>query len=445
MSYVATDLQFDVIVVGGGTAGLIAALASARLGASTLLVERSSYLGGNAAVGMTWGGFFDNAGVQVIKGIPQELVDTCVCLGGGLGHLQYTGSDRWISSVASVDPEVFRYCALRKVQEAGCILWLHTTFIQASVEGNRVVSVELTNKSGRYSVRGKVVIDATGDADVAASIGVPWERGGDRIQQCLSSIFRISNVDISAFSRFMNTRVNTRNKNPWNIETQTMRDDVSYWCPWKVFPEEAQRMPKLFGVYYHGKQGDIFVNCNSVALNALNIYDLTTAEVELRHQAFTILRFLQKNIPGFASSFIAAIYPLGVRESRRIVGDYTLTLGDIMKQRSFPDVVAMGAYPPDVHDPSGKPLIDSQGNVCYQIPYRSLLARDISNLLVAGRCISATFEAQSAVRGIGPCMAMGESAGTAAALSAKGSADLRELKVQVLQETLIKRGAYLVV
>lgn len=445
---------WDVVVVGGGTAGVMAGIAAARLKARTLVVEQAGFLGGNAATGMNLGGFFDGNDVQVVRGIPQEFVDRAIELKAGRGHIFFRDPDRWISSTASVDPEAFKRIAFEKVQASACHLWLYTTFAGAELEAGTVRSVDVVTKMGRRPLAAKVYVDASGDADLAAA--ARFERGGGSRQQAVTSIFRVSHVDFAPFERFMQERINTEGKTPWTFDNAPLRGSHRYWTPWKVFPQYAERFPRQFGVYYHGVPGEIFLNCNHTPLDSLEPDAITRSTLRLREQADEILAFLRERAPGFAQAHLTHVYDLGVRESRRIVGDYTLTVEDLVTSRSFDDVVAMGAYPPDLHDAhGGEILIHGKGwsrvhsetgipvNPAYQIPLRSLLPQGIENLLVVGRCLSATFEAQSGARGMGPCAAMGQAGGTAAALAALRGLPVRALDVRAAQEALLQGGAYL--
>lgn len=447
---------WDVIVIGGGTAGVVAGIAAARQGAKTLLVERSGHLGGNAATGMNLCGFFDGDDVQVVRGIPQEFVDRALQLDGGRGHVFFRDVDRWISSGVSIEPETYKYIAFEKVEESGCHLWLYTAFARGIAAGARVQAVKVLNKAGLLRLTGKVFVDASGDADLAASVGAPFERGGGTRQQAVTCIFRVSNVNLAAAERFMQEEINVEGKTPWLFENSSLRNSFRYWIPWKIFPEYAQKFPKQFGVIYHGTPGDIFINCTHTAIDSLDPDDITRGTIRLRRQAVDVLDFLKQHVPGFEDAYLAQVYDLGVRESRRIIGDYTLTLDDMVSRREFDDVVAMGAYPPDLHDAQGGDILIHAGgwskvhaetgipnNPGYQIPFRSLLPQKIENLLVVGRCISATFEAQSGTRGMGPCSAMGQAAGTAAALAAQQGGSPRALDIRQVQQTLLKEGAYL--
>jgi hypothetical protein len=222
------------------------------------------------------------------------------------------------------------------------------------------------------------------------------------------------------------------------------------------------KWPKQFGVYYHGTPGDIFVNCTHTAIETLDPEDITAGTIRLRKQAMEFMAYFKENIWGFENAYLTHVYDLGVRESRRLVGDYMLSVDDMKSEREFDDVVALGAYPPDLHDAKrGDILIAGEGfgealteadikrsnslpyNPGYQIPYRCLMPASHDNLLVAGRCISASFEAQAGTRGMGPCSAMGEAVGTAAALAVRSNALPKSLDVATLQQQLLANGVYL--
>jgi hypothetical protein len=456
------DTKWDVVVMGGGTAGLFAGIAAARLGAKTLIIERGGHLGGNIATGMNLGGFFDGRDRQVVRGIPEELVQRVVALGGGRGHIFFHDIDRWISSTASLDPEVFKHVAFEMVQESGCKLWLYTAFVQGFSDGRTVQAAEVSTKMGIARLEAKVFIDATGDADFSASIGAPFERGGGTRQQAVTCMFRVGNVDLAAVERFMEERVNTEHKTPWTFENCPLRASHHYWTPWKDIPELAAKWPKQFGVYYHGTPGDVFINCTHTSIETLDPEDITAGTMRLRKQAMEFMEFFKKHIWGFENSYLTHVYDLGVRESRRVIGDYMLTVEDMKSEREFDDVVAMGAYPPDLHDAKrGDILIAGEGfgnalteadikrsnslpyNPGYQIPYRCLMPSTHDNFLVAGRCISASFEAQAGTRGMGPCSVMGEAVGTAAAMAVGSGTTPKALDVADLQQKLLRNEAYL--
>jgi hypothetical protein len=448
--------HWDVIVVGGGTAGLIAGIAAARRGAKTLIIERGGFLGGNAATGMNLGGFFDGDETQVVRGIPQEFVDRALELKAGRGHVFFRDMDRWISSTASIDPEAYKLIALEKVEASGCKVWFYTAFIRAEAQDGNVTAIEVSTKTGIRKLTAKTFVDASGDADVSTSVGAEFERGGGKRQQAVTCMFRVSHVDLPKVERFMEEKINTDGKTPWTFENAPLRASHKYWTPWKVFPEEAHRFARQFGIYYHGRDGEIFVNCTHTHLDSLEPQDIAESTARLFKQAADVLDFMVERIPGFENASLTQVYDLGIRESRRIIGDYKLTVEDIAAFKTFDDVVAMGAYPPDLHDAHGGEIvihgkgIDAEegdngypNNPGYQIPYRSLLPATLNNVAVAGRCISASFEAQAGTRGMGPCGAIGQAAGTAAALAAERGVGLRDVPVKDIQAALLEDGAYL--
>jgi len=231
------DTNWDVVVMGGGTAGLFAGIAAARTGAKTLIIERGGHLGGNIATGMNLGGFYDGQDRHIVRGIPEELVQRVVALGGGRGHIFFHDIDRWVSSTASLDPEVFKHVAFEMVQKSGCKLWLYTAFVRGYGQDGTVRAAEVSTKMGVARLEAKVFIDATGDADLTASVGAPFERGGGARQQAVTCMFRVGNVDLAAVERYMEERVNIEHKTPWTFENCALRASHRYWTPWKMFPE----------------------------------------------------------------------------------------------------------------------------------------------------------------------------------------------------------------
>jgi hypothetical protein len=430
--------NYETVVVGGGTAGVMAAIAAARQGINTLLVEKRHFLGGMAATGMSIGGLFDENYRQVIKGIPQEIAERAARLKGGRGHVEYLFNERWISSTLSIDPECFKKIAFNMLKESGCEMLLDTVLCDVATNGNKVGGVEVVNVSGRGLILANTIVDATGNGDVAAYAGTDWKQGseGSGISQPVTSIFRISNVDIAKLESYMNKKANITTEERWGILNANGRGDLERWLPWSREEAERENLPLLFGVYYHGNEGDLFINATHVECNPLDGLDLSRATVKLREQVNKIFEFLKQKVPGFDSAYLSNIYETGIRESRRIVGDYVLTEEDIKKKRHFEDTVAKGAYPIDVHKTQGAVDMDRRTNVEYEIPYRCLLPKGIDNLLVAGRCVSSTFKAQAAIRGMGPCMATGQAAGIAAALSVKEGVCPRKLEISKLQEKL---------
>jgi len=337
-----------------------------------------------------------------------------------------------------------KYMTAELVDEAGVTVWLRTSLLDVETLAPGVVQrVDALCKSGRLRVVPKVVVDCSGDGDLAAMAGASFERGGGDKQQLISTMFRVGNVNVSALEQYMNSVINVDNKDPWRVGHAFLRGSHSYWVPWK-FAQNSEEFPRAFGVYFHGNPGDIVVNAVGVEGDALDVTSLSGAEFELRRMSTRLFWWLRNNTPGFEESYLSQVYPVGVRESRRIIGEHQITLAEMMSGEQYPDTVAMGAYPPDLHDAkSGEVRISKENNRAYALPYRAMVPKGLCNVLVAGRCISATFDAESGLRGIGPSMSVGQATGTAAALAARSGGAVRDVDVRQLQQTLKRDGAFL--
>lgn len=434
---------YDVIVVGGGTAGLFAAISSARAGAKTILIEQKEHLGGLLSVGMGIGGVHDANGNQVISGIVSELIQKISNAHAGLGVVSVDNQDRWIPSVISVDPESMKQIAFEMLNESGCQLLLRTTFVDTITENNLIKGVNVVYAGQKFSLFGKVIIDATGNADVAASANAETMIGDEHGEhQSQSCVIRISNVKIDEFVAYMNNTVNTNARPRWTIEEAACRGGGNgYWLPWKGFPNT--NLPHTCGIYFHGNMGDIFINATHIEIDPLDPFAVSNGIIELRKQANDICSFLKSKIPGFKDAYLSNVYEFGVRDSRRVVGEYVMTIQDMEQQRVFEDVVCRGAYPPDIHKSFGNVHINTTDYFNYEIPYRAIIAKDFDNLLMAGRCISATFDAASGIRGMGPCIATGQAAGIAAALAVFNGVTPKKLNTQQLQQALRLEGVIL--
>ena len=439
--------HYDLIVVGGGTSGAIAALSAARSGRKVLLVESGAYIGGLAAIGMTWGGFFDNDYKQVIGGIPDELVRKCFEI-EGRGYFQYHGTgDKWITGLASVDPETFWYIIEKEFYAAGCEILLFSLLNKVCATDKRINSVSFISRLGEIEASADYYIDATGNMELACKCGAAWDHGNKGKTQCTSNMFRVLNVYMDKYEAFLEKEINTNKTDSWKKETGAIRRGIQYWCPWKN--DGFDDMPKSLGIYYHGKSGDVILNCTSVDINPLDVYEFSKAEFKLREEAFKVLSYLKKNTPGFEHAYLAQIYEPAARESRRLIGDYTMTIDDVVDHTRFHDSIGQGAYPPDVHSPEGTVHIPStrdfrkESDGAYDLPL-SMMTFESPNCLVIGKCVSATFEAQSAIRGIGPCMVEGEGAGLAAAMAvSEGIDDIHDVDIDAVRTELKKRGVLL--
>lgn len=439
----------DVLVVGGGNAGCAAALASARNGARTLLVERYGFLGGTATAAMVGPWMTFHSGSQrIVGGIAQEIVERLVARGGSPGHV-HDASD-YVATITPFDPEIHKALLFEMMREAGVELLLHAYFLEALCNAGGVAGARFATVAGPRDERASVTIDATADAYLAASAGVAVQQGdaAGRVQPA-TLIFRLSHVDLAETARYLR-------ENPSEMRTSLPPAERT-----------AERLTAVAGLYSlwerARKRGDVSVRRELVSffaapypdevtvnmtrvvdIDPLDPDDLTRAEVEARAQVMELFAFFKRDVPGFANCRIAATATqIGIRESRRIVGLYTLTRDDVLGARTFDDAVARSAYPIDIHNPSGSGTTTQRlaPGAAYEIPYRCLVPERVDGLLVAGRCISTTHEAHASTRLTPTVMSLGQAAGTAAAIAARRGIQPREVDARELRAELVRDGA----
>jgi hypothetical protein len=439
--------ETEVLVVGAGPAGLGAAIASARNGAQTLLVERFGFLGGNLTAGLVgpcMTSYSLDGQTQLIKGIFDEFVLRMERMGQALHPSKVAAGTEYCGfivhghdKVTPFSPEAAKQVALDMCTESGVDLLLHTFVVDTLVEDGAVTGVIVANKSGLGLIRAGITIDCSADADVAARGGAPFTQGRDEdgLTQPVTLFFRVANVDDEAVRQYV--AAHPDDFRPFASLVKAAREAGELTIP-----------RKGVGLYRTLETGVWRINTTRIhRIDGTSAEDLTRAEVEGRRQVMELMRFFRKWLPGFENCTLHdTASMIGVRETRRIQGEYTLTLDDLATGRDFDDVIALAGYPVDIHSPT-----DDSGGVdgsnetanIYQIPFRSLVPSGLDNLLVAGRSISATHEAMAATRVMPPAFAMGEAAGTAAALATEYRVAVRDVDIDVLQRTLVRRGAYL--
>jgi len=452
MSASVSTLRPQVLVVGSGAAGLTAAIAAARNGADTLLVENAGFLGGISAT-LPWLGFHDRDFRLIVKGLPLEFCRRLQALGAASEF----ELDPKCASAISVDSHWWKVVAMQLAREAGVKLLLHTQVVDTIREGNRIAGVMVENKSGRQRIEAAVTIDCSGDGDVAARGGVPWAKGrtGDGLVQAPTLVFKLGGVDRAAFVTGCRDAAN--NYREWltpypelwaKMMRRLDRMHVIICGGYAALVERARQagdfsapQTRIVGVKLHQPDEFIVVMTRVLGLDPTNVHSLTDAYTRVYDQIPGLVRFFQRYVPGFASARLREIAPmLGVRESRRIMGDYVLTAEDLVAGRQFDDAVSMGGYHIDIHRPAGT-WVDSHNVRAYTIPIRSLIARGVDGLLMAGKCLSATHEAVASTRVIPICMGQGQAVGTLAALAVKQGAGVRAVPVSRLQNTLVAQGA----
>jgi hypothetical protein len=419
------------------------------MGASVLLIERYGFLGGmsTAALVYPWMTFHDIEGHQVIQGIPQEIVDRLQARGASPGHMWDTiGVNSYLTPF---DKEAFKDLALEMAQEAGVELLLHSVAAEVRLQGDRISAVETVSPYGRRTVHGKVFVDGTGDCGLVALAGGATVLGRplDGKVQPMTMMFVVGGADLEPVRQYMMLHP----EEFWPASRISQLDKLpltgisGFYSAWKQYAPSY--VPRDHALFFAGmRPGQVLINTTRVInKDPTNVEDVVAAEIEARVQVRDVFDFFRQHIPGFSQSFVAETGPqIGVRESRRLAGLYTLSTDDATTGRRFDDVVARNGYMIDIHDPTGKGLInlELQGGA-YDIPYRSLVSKDLSNVLVAGRAISCSIEAFASLRTTPACMAIGQAAGTAAALSARHGVSPGGLDSKDVQTALVAEKAFL--
>ncbi|WP_278913997.1 FAD-dependent oxidoreductase [Deinococcus wulumuqiensis] len=460
LPYRTLERDWDVVVAGGGTAGAIAGVAAARAGARVLVVEAQGSLGGtgtNAWVTPLMRNV--SAGENLNRGLTDELKRRLQARGDGATSAD--GNDNWFN------PEGLKFVLEEMMLSAGGEVLYHTNVVQPLVadgrrqmaDGKRIEALVVHNKGGLQALGASVFIDATGDADVAAGAGVPFHAGDeDGVHQAMSLRFTLAGVDMARLSASL------QEQGQWHESPEFMQ----FWMVWG----RGSSLEPLFrqaiadgvllerdGDYFQafsvpGRPGELSFNCPRIRADlndATDPWHLSAAQTDGRGAIGRLTRFCRQYLPGCEQAFVGVVAPMvGVRDSRRIVGEYTLTLQDILDCRKFPDVICKNHYPVDIHSVRGgaKLLHERDGTAPYfagdawhDIPFRCLLPQGVDNLLVPGRAASSTFEAQSSIRVQQNCHTMGEAAGLAAAWAARDHAgDVRAVPVPALQDELRRLG-----
>ncbi len=446
------DYKTQVLVVGAGSAGVTAALAAARNGAQTLLIERSGFLGGISAT-LPWLGFHDREYRQVVKGLGQEFVQDLIADGDAVPPCL----DPKCGSTFSLNFHSWKILAMKKLCEVGVKILLHANYVDTLREKDRVTGVVLESKSGRQTIGADVVIDCSGDGDVAARGGLTWEKGRtkDGLVQTPTLVFRLGGVNrqelIKAckdpaynYREWLQPYPEIRKRFVANLDT----------LPSFIFGGFADLMTqareageldvpqsRVVGVKLHEEDEFMVVMTRVLGLDPTDVENMSNAYADIYQQIPPIMNFFRKWVPGFSQCVLREIAPImGVRESRRIMGDYVLTADDVISGREFKDAVSMGGYHIDIHRPSGS-WVESYNVQAYTIPLRSLISKDAENLLMAGKCISATHEAIGSTRVIPICMGQAQAVGTVSAMAVLQRKAVRDIPIRELQNALIDQGA----
>ncbi len=457
MAHAIPSRHYDVIVVGAGSAGVSAALAAARNGAKTLLLESGPMVGGELISGLPIDGALNARGEWIVGGVMRELLDASAELGGYVGPV----FDWRLNWGVCFDPEIFKVVLIEELAKRGVTTLLYTLAQDVVVSNGAVKGILAANKNGRLLLTADVYIDCSGDGDLAVAAGAEYHHGGvGGEMQPVSLVFRLGNVDFPEFLSFQrgNPDQFMLKENPY-IEKSRAECAAAVADAGLPFSVIDARGSVLGGAMEQGRMFDTTavymwptsLQRNEVGLNTTRLANVDATNMDVLSDALATLTtqvrrcttFLQDDIPGFGAAHLAAIAPrVGIRETRRIVGEYELTTEDVLDGKKFDTGIAKGAHHVDVHgsgrDQQRVPVRDGRS---YDIPFECLIPRGLTNVLLAGRCFSSTREANGSARVMGPCMAMGQAAGTAASLMAvNGWADARQVPVDQLRDTLRAQG-----
>jgi ribulose 1,5-bisphosphate synthetase/thiazole synthase len=430
--------SYDVIVVGAGVAGIAAAVGAARNGRRTLLVERDGCVGGTATTGLMV--VFMGVNLKILRGAFAELIKRLDERKGV-----------FVAENAAFDPEIFKIAAEEWLLEEKVDILYHAVFSDVLMDDTSVKGIILQLKEGRRAILSKVVIDTTGDADVAAASQVSFQVT-PHIQP-MTSVFRMDRVETPKVIKYIEEHPDQFFSLPGQKTWYVDRDPPVFTLGgFFDLIKKARKSGELYLPHdsiWLGplpRSGQYFINTTRIqGLNGTSSIDLSKAEIEMRKQAWSTAAFLKKYVPGFEyAELLDVAVRVGVRETRRIIGEYILTKDDLINGAKFDDVIAVYDFPMDIHGPAGMEethdwkLIKSS----YEIPYRVLVPQKIDNILVGGRCISVDTQAHGSTRAMPCCMATGEAAGAAAALACNAGTRVRDVDIKELQKLLKAQGVF---
>jgi hypothetical protein len=427
--------EYDVVVLGGGPAGIVAAAAAGRTGRSTILIERYGFLGGagTAADVTNFCGLHANVHGEhkrVVHGLSSEFTDRIDRLGGlNPPHVSLAGK----ITAQAYDTSAYKVAADQFLGASAVRILFHAFAVGATLRSDKEIDTLLIeSKSGRHAIRGRMFIDCSGDGDLAAWAGAPYEVGdGAGNMLYPTTNFRINGVDPVKAGR------------AWEVIPKLMEEAAARG---RKFPRKGALVrPQKNPIEWRANVTQI-KNPDGTAVSGIDVEQLSYGEIEGRRQCWDVFEFIKGAAPGFENAYIVEIAAqIGIRETRRVVGAYMVSESDILGCASFADSIGVNGWPVEAHVPGAVVLkfADPGSRGFNQLPYRMIVPQRVDNLFVAGRCASMTHEGQSSARVSGPCFAMGQAAGTAADMALAAGLAPRDIDVATLQRRLVENGAYL--
>jgi len=438
--------RFDVVVAGAGTAGVVAALAAARQGARTAVVEVKGYPGGTATEGGTalhsfynlWKAFPNAAKRQVVRGIPQEIIERLAKVGGTSGHAEMVKGYDYDSVCTAIDTELYKLVTFEMLAEAGAFVFVNTMVVGAARDGSRLKGVVVESRSGREAFFAKAFVDCTAYGDLAAYAGAKFSEPND---YAVANSIGLANVNVEKYYEFLDSH-DAVSELAYGMRDGQEGRIVRLNGRAARLPEGFHRGAREIGMAMvtttvHDNYF-MFIKLNLRMRQSPTDRDaVARAELELRRRQFRAVELFRKFVPGCEKAFMARTSPkLCIRRGRLIACDYDIRHEDVVGGRHFPDDVMVYGF----HDSAPRFQVKDGGT--YGVPYRALLPRGIENLLVAGMMITSDRRAHMSTRNTVCCMGQGQAAGTAAALCAKRGCAARQLPYPVLREALEKGGVY---
>ena len=444
--------DYDIVVVGGGPAGITAAIAGAELGLRTCLLERNSYAGGVAVTGLPWHGFASYGGEPLLKGIPVRIHKKLMALGGSSDILLCSAHGGYIST----DPETVKLVFEEELEKAGVDVFLYNSFAEVTMKGKQIVSVTCANNEGMVQYNGKVFVDATGDGSVGAAAGCAFEKGDPQgLMQPVTMVLRLGNIDFPAFKKYIaahpeecsphegfNARIELG-----HILNQEQFIFIGMPSLIKKAQEENGYKNSVDRISFTANPigGTATINCvRQHNIDGTNNRDISKAEFRGRRQAMELYHFFRQFIPGFSESIVLCVGPqIGIRETRRFIAKDRLTRSMAESGAVRPDSVSLGQYAIDIHNEKTSSISFTPLKKAYGIPLGALVTDECPNLVFSGRNISTDRDAFAAMRVIGTCMGIGQASGIIAALAARNSLDVPGVTAgdyQAAAESLYKKG-----